>query len=237
MGRTEALLGRAVAANTRRMAARASDVDAPNPRPIDDVPWAAALASRHSTVRGEWDRFVADGGRLPRIGDLIAEDQGEEGSWRAGLLVSRGRPVPPLATVFPRTTAALGDVPGLWSALWSVLGPGTVLPAHRGPNGGVLRYHLGVACGDDAALRVGERTVAYRDGTGILFDDTAEHEAWNRGDADRVTLFLEVLRPAPLRIRATNRLVQEVLALDPRYRRAPQRAEEWHRALQPAGAS
>ena len=43
--------------------------------------------------------------------------------------------------------------------LWSVLDPGSELPEHVGPNAGVLRYHLGVRCGQDAALAV-ERSPA-----------------------------------------------------------------------------
>lgn len=225
------LLGPLVAANNARVRLHAADREAPNPRPLDGVAWNRALEAAWEPVRAEWDRFVAGGGRLPRIDDLIDEDQGNEGTWRAGLLVSRGKPVAALADHFPRTLATLAPVPGLWSALWSVLEPGAELPPHVGPNAGMLRYHLGVDCGADAALAVGDVTVAYRDGHGILFDDTDLHAAWNRGPRPRTTLFLEVLRPTPGPAGIANRAVQELLALDPRYRRAPARAAQWRYTL------
>lgn len=230
MGRAEQLLGRIVSANNARMAAKALDRDAPNPRDLGDVAWHRALVAAQPELRAEWDRFVADGPGLPRIEELIDEHQGNEGDWRAGLLVSRGRPVAALADHFPRTQAALAEVPGIWSGLWSVLDPGAELPEHVGPNRGVLRYHLGIDCGEQAALRIGDEVHPYRDGEGILFDDTEPHAAWNRGPTRRVTLFLELLRPAPSATHLANRGVQRLLALDPRYREAPRRADELQRA-------
>lgn len=231
MGLAERVLGDVVAWNNRQVRAHATDRFLANPRDLRDVPWARALAANHERIRSEWDAFVAEDRRLPLIDQLIEEDQGNEGAWRAGLLVSRGRPVEPLAARFPATVAALTGVPGLWSALWSVLEPGTELPEHVGPNAGMLRYHLGVDCPEDAALQVGGVTVPYRDGEGILFDDTAVHAAWNRADRPRTTLFCEVVRPVDGPARWTNAGIQRLLALDPRYRLAPRRAAEWDRAL------
>lgn len=228
----ERALGALVTANNRSVRARALDRDQENPRPITSPShWNTSLESQWPALRAEWDSFASSGGRLPRIEDLIHESQGNEGTWRAGLLVSRGAPVPALADRFAATQAALSGVPGLWSALWSVLEPGAILHEHVGPNAGVLRYHLGIDCGTAAALQVGGVEVPYRDGVGILFDDTVPHAAWNRGPKPRVTLFLEVIRPVPGPAGALNRSVQQALALDPRYRRAPRRAAEWDVAL------
>jgi beta-hydroxylase len=224
------VLGPLVRRNNERIRRCAPDRHEPNPRRLGPQHWSAQLEAAHPAIRAEWDRFAAGGGRLPHIADLIAEDQGNDGAWRAGLLVSRGQPVG-LAPRFPRTCAALAEVPGLWSALWSVLEPGTELPEHVGPNAGVLRYHLGVDCADGTALAVGATETPYVDGAGILFDDTAPHAAWNRGTRPRVTLFCEVLRPLPRGAHLANVAVQRILSLDPRYRRAPRRADEWDLAL------
>jgi hypothetical protein len=65
-----------------------ADRDSTSPRVLDDVTWHQQLLARLPAIRGEWDEFVAGGGRLPRIEDVLAESQGNEGSWRAGLLVA-----------------------------------------------------------------------------------------------------------------------------------------------------
>src|SRR5690606_32525285 len=122
----ERVLGRIVGANNDRI--RSVDRQHENPRPLGGVEWHAGMVADYPAIRAEWDRFEDDGGRLPLIEDLIVEHQGNEGPWRAGLLVSKGRPVQPLAAEFPDTIAALGRIPGLRSALWSFMDPGTELP-------------------------------------------------------------------------------------------------------------
>jgi beta-hydroxylase len=202
-------------------------------RSTDDLPWAAALRADHERIAEEWRDRAAAGLRLPLIEQVIDEDQEADGQWRIGLLYAHGSPVTAVARSFPRTAEALGGVPGLRAAMWSLLEPGTELGEHVGYNHGVLRYHLGIDCGVGSALTVGEYVVRYRDGHDVLFDDTWPHAASNRGPRARVTLFLEVLKPLPPRLHRQNRMVQDLIARDPRYRRASRRAAEWHRALNP----
>lgn len=211
--------------------AHAADVGVPNPRPLDDVDWHRRLVAGFDDVRAEWDAFAASGGRLPLLDDLIQEEQGSTEPWRAGLLVAGGTPVRRLADRFPRTTALALSVPGIRSALWSVLTPGAELPEHVGSNAGVLRYHLGVVCPHGAGLRVGDRVVPYREREGVLFDDTVPHSAWNRSDRDRVTLFLELRRPLRGSRDLRNRWTQTLIGQDRRYRGAAARAAEWDLAL------
>lgn len=231
MGGAERAAGRILQANNERLRRVAADAEASNPRDTERFPWVGRLVSSWGDIRAEWDAFVRAGGQVPHLRDLLNEDQGSDGPWKAGLLISKGKPATRLADRFPSTIARSLEVPGIWSALWSVLPPGTELPEHQGPNAGVLRFHLGVDCPDHAGLRVNDTVVAYRDRGAVLFDDTAPHQAWNRGPADRVTLFLEVLRPASGTTDLLNRLTQRLLALDRRYRRAPSRADEWDLAL------
>jgi beta-hydroxylase len=231
VGRAERVLGALVVANNDRMRERSLDHGAPNPRDLAGCEWNRRLEAAWPDIRAEWDAFAASG-ELPLIEELIDEHQGNEGEWRAGLLVSKGRPATRLAERFPLTLLALEQVPGLWSGLFSVMAPGTELHEHQGPNAGVLRYHLPIASNPAAALEVEGTVVPYVEGHGILFDDTRPHAAWNRGDAVRVTLFLEVLRPAPAGVALANAVVQRVIALDPRYRRAPRRADDWAAASQ-----
>jgi beta-hydroxylase len=222
-------LGVLVARNNERI--RATDAGEPNPRRLETVEWHRTLVRDWPIIRMEWDSFVAGGGRLPLLDDVIGEPQGSTKPWRAGLLLAAGRPAGPFAERFPRTLVAMESVPGIRSALWSVLTPGAEIPEHSGPNAGILRYHLGIDCPEGAALRVGKRVVPYRNQEGVLFDDTAPHAAWNHGDRNRVTLFLELLRPLPRWATLRNRLVQSLVMLDQRYRGAPSRATEWDKGL------
>lgn len=231
MGLRDRALGALVTANNDHI--RSVEGTMPNPRSLDDLTWHRLLAARTPEIRQEWQAFVDVDGRTPRIEQVLDESQGNDGDWRFGLLVVQGRTTAMGAHWFPRTIAALSEVDGLRAAMFSVLAPGTSLPEHHGPNAGVLRYHLGIDCGAGASLEVNETTVAYRDGEGVLFDDTVPHSARNDGPSDRVTLFCEIARPLPLRDRWRNAAVQRIIGLDPRYRRAVARADRWYEALNP----
>lgn len=229
MGAAERLLGAVIARNNSRV--RSAEGTLPNPRDLATAPWHAELVGRAGAIRSEWDTFIGGGGQLPLIDEVLGEHQGNEGPWRAGVLISDGRPSALAREAFPTTLAALSVVPGLKAALWSVLDPGTELVEHRGPNAGVLRYHLGIDCPDGAALVVDGTVVPYVDDAGTLFDDTVPHAAWNRSDRRRITLFCEVERPLPGRAAILNRLVQRLIAADPRRRGIVATADSWHAAL------
>jgi len=71
-------------------------------------------------------------------------------------------------------------------ASFSVLGGGTHLRAHCGPNNSRLKFHLGLETPVDpftgepcAFLRVGNETREWKRGSVLFFDDSFEHEAWN----------------------------------------------------------
>lgn len=212
---------------------RAIDHAEPHPRSTEELEWDRDLRSKWEVISGEWNSFRAAGGRLPSMEMLVGQSLGNSGVWEAGVLVSGRRTPTLLARHFPLTLGALGQIPGLRSALWSVLSPGAEIPQHRGPDPGVLRFHLGVDCPEGAALGLEQRPVAYRNGETILFDDTELHEAWNRSDRERVTLFCELLRPLPSPWRYLNRASHEILALTPRFRASQQRCDAWHLALNP----
>lgn len=95
----------------------------------------------------------------------------------------------------PRCAAAAAAVPGMVNAGLSLLLPGTHLEPHRGELAGVLRLHLALRVPrGDCALRGGGQTRRWQPGRCLVFDDTLEHEAWNRGDGERVVL-LVTFRP------------------------------------------
>lgn len=80
-------------------------------------------------------------------------------------------------------------------ALWSLLKPGTHIQPHHGLLNTRLICHLPLLAPSDCALRVGAETRAWRTGEMLIFDDSVEHEAWNRSTETRVVLLFEVWRP------------------------------------------
>jgi aspartyl/asparaginyl beta-hydroxylase (cupin superfamily) len=48
---------------------------------------------------------------------------------------------------------------------------------------------------DQCGLRVGNEVRPWREGELLIFDDSIEHEAWNRSNEIRVVLLFDIWRP------------------------------------------
>jgi beta-hydroxylase len=144
-------------------------------------------------LQRSWPRILAELQAL-RSGDFIAwpEKYLYEGKgWDTFGLFALGVPIARNCALCPETAAALGQIPGLVSAGFSSLAPGTHIQPHTGYPDGLLRCHLGLIVPEQCGLRVADEVRQWREGDCLVFDDTAEHEAWNRSDRTRVVLLLD----------------------------------------------
>ena len=136
-----------------------------------------------------------------------------EKSWKIFYLWAMGETPEANAALCPNTTSLLSDIPGLFQAFFSILEAGKSIPAHEGPYRGYLRYHLGLVVPeqDPPTIRIKDQHYTWREGEGILFDDSWDHEVINHCPHDRVILIVDVRRPMPLPFDAMNRFAQLVM--------------------------
>lgn len=170
-------------------------------------PWLPALEAATGAIRDELRAVMAEDGafrpyvetdpnRPPALDPMVGDP-----SWSAFHLFERGRPHPDNAARCPRTMAALAGAPlpairgRSPMALFSLLRPGAHIVPHNGLLNTRLICHLPLVVPPDCALRVGNRTRAWREGEALVFDDSIEHEAWNRSGETRVILLFEIWRP------------------------------------------
>jgi beta-hydroxylase len=126
--------------------------------------------------------------------------------WKVFYLRYFGREIQGAALICPRTAAVLADYPEVVTAAFSILGPGTALPPHRGPTSAFVRLHLTVTSEGDAAahvLEVGTERRELSQGDMVAFNDRLMHCSSNGSGSPRVALLVDVVRPAhPLLDRA-----------------------------------
>ena len=79
--------------------------------------------------------------------------------------------------------------------LFSILQAGTHIPPHFGLANYKLVTHLPLIVPPDCSIRVGNETRSWREGECLIFDDSFQHEAWNRSDRRRAVLILDVWHP------------------------------------------
>lgn len=98
------------------------------------------------------------------------------------------------------TLARLLGAPELPSRLGecqiSVINPGRGVAAHHGPTNAILVGQLALRVPDgDCAMRIGADTRRWSPGECFVFDETFEHELWNRSDAPRYVVDFSVWHP------------------------------------------
>lgn len=196
------------------------------PRPVldpHDFPWTQKVESAHPDIRREALEVLKSRASIPDFNAILPNQRAltQNQDWKAYFLLANFRQVPNNARVCPRTILALQNIPGVMNAFFSILAPQTEIPAHRGPYAGLLRYHLGVLVPEgDLGIRVDQEICRWHEGRSLIFDDSFEHEAWNRTPEDRVVLFVDFVRPLRGAINFTNRLMIQSFSLTREARRA-----------------
>lgn len=171
---------------------------------FDDAsfPWVRDVEARWRDVRGEMERVTRRVEALPNFQDVQQEqrDLTTDDRWKVFPFVVYGTPFEPNLALCPKTAETLKLIPGLRTAMFSVLRGPKAIPAHRGPFNGVLRYHLALTVPGDpkrCRIRVGSSWRTWQEGKSLVFDDTFEHEVVNDNPGERVVLFVDFLRTAP----------------------------------------
>lgn len=172
-------------------------------------PWLEELEARTDIIRSELEALLTDeeGGFLP----YVAMDPGTPENkwspldhsldWGALHLWKDGRRDENACARAPRTAAViealpLSDLPGRTpTVFFSLLRPGTHLPAHTGVSNVRTIIHLPLIVPPGCTFRVGGETREWEAGRAWAFDDTIEHEAWNRSDKLRAILIFDVWNP------------------------------------------
>ena len=97
----------------------------------------------------------------------------------------------------PRTVELLQSVPAVHGAMFAHLPKGAQLTRHADPVAVSLRYHLGLATpnSDACFINVDGRSLSWRDGEVLMFDETYLHFARNDTDSNRLILMCDVKRP------------------------------------------
>ena len=175
----------------------------------EHFPWFERLEAATPDILEELSALLGD--RDPGLTPYIAMAPGTPASkwsaldqsldWGAFHLWKEGERIDENCARAPRTTALVESLPlcrieGRAPAVFfSILKAGGHIPPHTGVTNVRSIVHLPLIVPDDCAFRVGGETREWRAGEAFAFDDTIEHEAWNRSDRDRAVLIIDTWNP------------------------------------------
>lgn len=178
----------------------------------DEFPWMQEMERHTGAIREELLAVLAaDQGFRPFVemprehpGAAYWRELNHSPSWNAFFFYRDGEPFAENRGRCPATVAALEAAPlnrvadHSPEALYSVLTPGAHIPPHTGVINVRLVVHLPliVPSATECGIRVGTETRGWEEGRCIVFDDTYEHEAWNRSGKTRVVMIFDIWNPA-----------------------------------------
>lgn len=182
------------------------DLEARPVTPRERLPWAARIEAAAGEIRVEYLAALAANVPMAPYVDAsvkLPTWQGLRGNldWSA-LHLYKSAQATPLLSYFPKTLQALeaADVVRVDGGkpiemFFSRMRPGAHIPPHFGAANNRLTVHLPLIVPEGCAIRIGDEIHTWREGELFAFDDSFEHEAWNRSDEDRVVLIFESHHP------------------------------------------
>lgn len=174
-----------------------------------DFEWVNGLESAFSKARQEATTLLEGNADFrPYIKTNTDRPQGdvhgllENPDWSTLFLWENGGAVEEHVVHCPETFKAVMDHvplchigPRAPSIMLSLLRAGASIPPHTGMINCRYICHLPLIVPAECGFRVGDQMIEWREGEVIMFDDTVQHEAWNRSSQDRIVLIFDIWRP------------------------------------------
>jgi aspartate beta-hydroxylase len=170
-------------------------------------PWVDSFEAETLDIRRELVSLLpGSDGREPVFGSAALEADHLRGleqppTWNGYYFYRHGERRNDNCDRCSRTAAALDSLPLCRihghgpEVLFSVFTPGTHLLPHRGVTNIRVVAHLPLIVPANCQLVVGGQPHRWQEGRVVVFDDTYEHEAWNRSGETRVVLIFDLWSP------------------------------------------
>lgn len=199
-----------------------------------EFPCVAVLEDAYPQIRAELEALLEHPEDLPSF-HQISPDQArisKGNNWKTFGFYVYGQRVDDNCAQCPHTAAILDAMPGMRSAMFSILAPRYHIAPHKGPTRAVVRVHLGLKVPKDwqkVWIRVDDQILHWHEGQVMVFDDTYEHEVRNDTDETRAVLFIDVDRPMDRIGTLFNQLIVRLIQASV-YVKAPlKNLAEWNR--------
>ena len=174
-----------------------------NPPMVDleeHFPMHKKLKDNWKTIQAELVELLKNENDIPQFDEVDKIQKfitnKDSGAWRVFMFKAYDNWQKENCDKAPKTTALLKEIPGITTAMFSILGPQKHIPPHNGFYKGVYRYHLALIIPKEGECYIvnGGQRYDWKEGEDILFDDTYKHAVWNKTDETRVVLFCDIFR-------------------------------------------
>ncbi|WP_020697167.1 aspartyl/asparaginyl beta-hydroxylase domain-containing protein [Reyranella massiliensis] len=158
-------------------------------------PVLAELKKSHDKIKADLNYLLSHHEEIPALHEVHPRDLYVPGrAWRTFLLKIWGHDIPENVAAVPDTIAAINKIPGVHTALFSILHGYAEIEPHRGSAAGVIRFHYPLIVPTEPEkcwIEIGGHHFFWKEGEPLVFDDTREHWVKNQTDQTRVVLIID----------------------------------------------
>lgn len=158
-------------------------------------PILGELKKSHAKIKADLEYLLSHHEEIPALHEVHPRDLYVPGrAWRTFLLKLWGHDVKENAAAVPDTMAAIDKIPGVHTALFSILHGFAEIEPHRGSAAGVVRFHYPLIVPTEPEkcwIEIGGHHFFWEEGKPLVFDDTREHWVKNQTDQTRVVLIID----------------------------------------------
>lgn len=174
--------------------------------------WTMLLEKEISLLSQEIEAIKSDISNIPNFQDVSYSQKSitDDDKWKVLVFHAFKKRISNNCKKYKQTTLLIETIPGMTSAMFSILMPNKHIPPHRGPYKGILRLLLPVKMprnNDQCYIKVKGKPYYWQEGKCFIFDDSIEHEVFNNTDEIRIALFVDFYRPLVFPFNILNRII------------------------------
>jgi len=158
-------------------------------------PVLGELKKSHDKIKADLQYLLSHHEEIPALHEVHPRDLYVPGrAWRTFLLKIWGHEIKENTAAVPDTYAAISRIPGVHTALFSILHGFAEIEPHRGSAAGVIRFHYPLIVPTEPEkcwIEIGGHHFFWEEGKPLVFDDTREHWVKNQTDQTRVVLIID----------------------------------------------
>jgi beta-hydroxylase len=158
-------------------------------------PVLGTLRKSHDKIKADLQYLLSHHEEIPALHEVHPRDLYVPGrAWRTFLLKIWGHEIKENTAAVPDTYQAICQIPGVHTALFSILAGGAEIEPHRGSAAGVIRFHYPLIVPSEPErcwIEIGGHHFFWEEGVPLVFDDTREHWVKNQTKETRVVLIID----------------------------------------------
>lgn len=187
---------------------------------IESFPFLPEVLAKTDVLVRETEQLLTQEATIPTFQHIaqLSEERRKtvvDNNWKNLVLFLNGERIAVNCELCPGITAVLEeDIPGVRTALLSILHGKTKIAEHRGEQNGLLRLHVPIMVpgGGTCGLSVDGEVRNWSAEKAMVFDHSFPHFAWNDSDEIRVILIVDFDRDLQFPWSSINQLAIKTLA-------------------------